>query len=572
MERMKNRLFAMILTTMVAVSMTVPAFIEAAYAEDGQTVSENSQEVSEEQKTNEEIEQKADDPVDQEAFDPEKTETVPGQEEVEDEIPEVMLNQLQVAENSIKVKASGDEKFITVVWSKVETANYYMLYLDESTKGARVEAKKDGNDVERRYVFSNASTDRTHTVRVEAFQEKTGSDDVKLATGSATDIKALLRSKLTLTSRHAEYTGLSLRELSGQANNGFAVAQGSATDGQYAYHLMVCSVESSSNYNKGIIVRTSRDGRTYYDHSGVLNIRHGNGMTFDSRRNKLVAVGYGATRQKLFYIDPYNGYGVTEKEVNYPYSIKIPNSQGDNLWDKAKENGFGAIAYVPEYDVYLARSRGEVSNYESKTTSATRENIWVIDANTLTAIGHIYTQIAGNYPNTYQAMDADKKYVYYLISPGSGQSKNRIICLDWNSEKLLPILNGDAKYVSEMWKCGNNENGLPDTVIDLDFGHEAEGIYHTTDGDTEHFYVTEYYGRQHYKTVTKKVVKSKKKWKKVRKWYNKKTKKWTTKKPKKKYRGKSKKVWKYKYKYKTVKVKKKDYWARDDYVYDLGVI
>ena len=73
-----------------------------------------------------------------------------------------------------------------------------------------------------------------------------------------------------------------------------------------------------------------------------------------------------------------------------------------------------------------------------------------------------------------------------------------------------------------------------------------------------------------YKTVTKK-VKYKKKWKKVRKWYNKKTGKWQSKKPKKKYRGPSKKVWKYKTKTKKVKVTEKDYWARDDYVYDLGV-
>ena len=48
-------------------------------------------------------------------------------------------------------------------------------------------------------------------------------------------------------------------------------------------------------------------------------------------------------------------------------------------------------------------------------------------------------------------------------------------------------------------------------------------------------------------------------------------KKWTTKKPPKKYRGKSKKVWKYKTKKKKVRKTVKDYWARDDYVYDLGV-
>ena len=44
----------------------------------------------------------------------------------------------------------------------------------------------------------------------------------------------------------------------------------------------------------------------------------------------------------------------------------------------------------------------------------------------------------------------------------------------------------------------------------------------------------------------------------------------TNKKPKKKYRGKSKKVWKYKTKTKKKKVTEKDYWARDDYVYYIG--
>lgn len=570
MGKMKNKLFAMILTAMVALSMTVPVFVEAVYAAEGQGVNENAQEINDVNTNEEDLEQETNEAVAPETNESENLENVPAQEENEEEIPSAKLGIMKAAEDSIKVKASGDEGRITVVWSKVEDADYYMLYLDENETGVKLDAKKDGKDAERRYVFNNAATNTVHIVRVEAYKLADEDDDVILATGSALDIKAILRSKLKGSpSVPATYTGLNMRSASGQKHNGCAVAQGSVAvpEKNAAYHLMVCSVSSSSNYNKGIIVKTSIDGKKYLGCSGVLDVAHGNGMTYDSKRGKLVTVGYGKRRQQLCFIDPDN-FSLSKSNVTYQNKIKI-ESGGKDIWNEAKENGLAAISYIPEHNVYLARSRGRVNNYESITTTKTRENIWVINADTLEAIGHIYTKIVSDYPGTYQAMDADSKYVYYLISPSGSQTKNRIICLDWNSEKLLPVLNGDETYIKDMWKCGNGENGLPDAVISIPISHESEGLYHTTDENgNSHFYVTEYYGRYKYKTVTKKKaykvkwkkVKKKVKWKKVRK-----NGKW-------KWKYKKKKVWKYKKKYKTVKVKVKDYYMRDDYVYDLGII
>jgi hypothetical protein len=157
-------------------------------------------------------------------------------------------------------------------------------------------------------------------------------------------------------------------------------------------------------------------------------------------------------------------------------------------------------------------------------------------------------------------MDADEKYVYFLLSRDSGQPNNIIIALDWNSENLLPIVNGEKEYIKEMWSCNNKGTGKPDAVITVKTPYEVEALYHTTDkSGKEHFYMAEHHGRGKYKTVT--VTRAYKvKWKKVKK------------KVKVKGKVKIKKVWKYKTKYKKVRVTKKVCTLRDGYVYDLGVI
>ncbi len=464
---------------------------------------------------------------------------------------------------AIKVRASKDGVYVTVMWTKVKNASYYMVYLNGNTSGTKVAAGG-----ERKYIFKlGSSGTAVNSAKVEAYREKSasGSDSgetqyEKFAEGSAPGIGAVTNRKLSgKPNSEADYTGLSLRKIINEPNSGYAVAQGAATDGKYAYYVM-----ASSSTQKGRILKVNLKNKKDYKAGPVIGLHHANGMTYDSKRNVLVAVGYGANRHQLTFIDPSTLKIKKQTKLKYSYADNI-----SGMPKNAENNGIAAIAYVPKYDVYVARSRGKGSY--SNTTSSANNNIWVFNAETLQAVGHIYTKVCSDYPATYQSMDADERYVYFLLSPGSGQKKNIIIALDWNSENLLPVVNGDAKYVDHMWYCNNNGTGKPDAVVRIPVSNESEGLFHTTDKNgNEHFYVSVYYGRWRYKTVYK-TKKYKVKWKKVRKWYNKKTKKWTTKKPPKKYRGKSKKVWKYKTKKKKVRKLVKDYWARDDYVYDLGV-
>ena len=464
---------------------------------------------------------------------------------------------------AIKVRASKDESLVSVFWTKVNNAAYYMIYLNDNTTGVRVAATEDKYILNTGNVNSSVRKVRVAAYRTKATTASTNTQNTaaaspqyeKFAEGSTADINVIKRRKLASNSTQLAYLGLSLREMIGEGHDGYSVTQGAATDGQYAYYMMTSSLNQ-----KGRVLRVNLANPADYAAGPVLDIHHANGMTYDSKRKLLVAVGFGAWRHQLSFIDPNSLGLVSQRELSYPYNIAGLSSEG-------KHNGIAAIAYIRKYNVYLARMRGR---NDGVGDAYLNNDIMVINADNLYVIGHIFVHVTGQYPGTYQSMDADEKYVYYLLSPGSGQGNNIILCLDWDSENLLPVLRGEKQYVEYTWKVNNNDSGEPDAVMTIPIGQEAEGLFHTNDASgNEHFYVTEYYGRWHYKTVTK-TVKYKKKWKKVRKWYNKKTKKWTRKKPKKKYRGKSKKVWKYKTKKKKKKVTVRDYWARDNYVYYIG--
>ena len=595
-KQLGKKVFALLLTFVMTLSMTGYTFVEAFAETEGTTVEETGSNENGEAAGNTGGENDltgASGGTDlltnnAETGNGDKPEsTIPEKEPVQEpaQTPETVQDETPTTATAIElaqitVRASRDGKFVTAMWTKVENASYYMVYLNDETEGVKVPVSEKC-----KYIFnldSLANNTDVQTVKVEAYREKAaepapagegteggeneGTNDPapaepqyeKFAEGIAQDIDSVIVRTLSGTPGvPANYMNQNLRTMIGEGNGGYAVAQGSATDGTYAYHVLASSVTQN-----GRIIKVNLSNPADYKAGPVINLHHANGMTYDSKRGLLVACGYGGYRHQLTYINPDTLQIESQPTLKYTYAKNF-----SGMATNAENNGIAAIAYVPKYDVYVARSRGKVDGVPNSTRSAVN-NIWVFDAESLEAIGHIFTRITSDYPETYQSMDADERYVYFLLSPGDGQKKNIILALDWNSENLLPVVNGDAEYVDHMWYCNNNGTGRPDAVIQIPVGRESEGLFHTTDSNgNSHFYVTEYYGRNHYTT---KVVTEhyKVKWKKVTKkvkWKRVKRKgKW-------KWKYKKKKVWKYKTKTRKVTKSVKDYWARDDYVYDLGV-
>lgn len=346
-------------------------------------------------------------------------------------------------------------------------------------------------------------------------------------------------------------TAINLRKMLGEGHTGYSVVQGSCTDGKYAYYMMV----SSAN-QKGRVLKVKLSNKKVVGKSDVIDVNHGNGMCYDSKRDRLVVVTYYSSRKRLVFIDAKTLELQKTAKVKFKYYDEENDEKYDDLTVNAadRKRGLTAIAYNARYDVYLAME----SAYH---------DIIIYNAETLQAIGKACTKVNAKYPGMWQSMDADDQYVYYVLSKyNSKQPYNIIICLDWHSENLEPVRTGEKKFIEEAWYCGkqttvSKRTGTPSRVIRVNTPYEIESIYHTTDATTgeQHFYLSEYHSSPKYGWVKKK-VKWKKVWKKV-KWKKVKINgKW-------KWKYKKKKVWKYK------KVKK---WTqvgiyRNDGVVDIGV-
>ena len=293
----------------------------------------------------------------------------------------------------------------------------------------------------------------------------------------------VLRSR-TITPK--KIRNVNLRKKIKEGYNGYSVVQGGCTDGKYAYYLMV-----SSKTQKGRVLKMRLKDRKVIKRSKVLRILHGNGMAYDSRRKCLVVVAREERRQELTVISAKTLKVLKRRDVKYSNGC---------ISKLHRKQGLAAIAYNRKYDCYIALER-------------VYHNLLIFDPETFQAIGMARTAISAKYPATYQAMDADDKYVYLLLSKSKVDPKeqpyNLIVALDWNSEKLLPSVNagkGEPRYIKRSWACNNDGSGRPDAVIRLKNKHEAENIFHTTSrSGKEHFYLAEYYDHPKYRKGTKKV-------------------------------------------------------------------
>ena len=92
--------------------------------------------------------------------------------------------------------------------------------------------------------------------------------------------------------------GINLRPMLGEGNSGYSIVQGGCTDGKYAYYLMV-----SGSTQHGRVLKVRMKDKKVVKRSEVLNTWHGNGMTYDSKRKRLVVIARENRKQEITCID-----------------------------------------------------------------------------------------------------------------------------------------------------------------------------------------------------------------------------------------------------------------------------
>lgn len=252
---------------------------------------------------------------------------------------------------------------------------------------------------------------------------------------------AIVQSEL-LTPLTKNGTMFDFRVEAGQQLYKYDTLQGACANGGYAYLTLF-----DRKKNKCKIAKVELSTLTVVQVSGALPIYHGNNLTYNTRKNLIVATCCQVKGKRAVFIDPATLQVVYKKDIKISKKSKtIPKSVA------RKYRGFTAIAYNEKYDCYVGRLRNN-------------NNVIILDGE-LRPVR--YVKLYGKRSSMLnQGMESVGDYIYDVRS-FKGKNKYNIVT----------IHNMAGIYVGSMaFECGEAP------------GNELQCIFH--DGDQ--FYAGFYY-------------------------------------------------------------------------------
>ena len=358
---------------------------------------------------------------------------------------------VRVATPSVKsFKRVSSTKF-KLTWKRNTSATGYQIQY--ARNGMFVGAKKATvkNAKTSSYTLSKLQKKQNYYARIRAYK-KVGGKVYYSGWSAAGNVKKTRTTKATPLSKKKKI--FEIRTWAKQKMYQYDTLQGSCTDGTYAYYLL-----HNRRVQKCKLVKVKRSSLKVVKVSGALDVAHGNDMTYDNHRKRIVIVhSTGADPKRLTSVDPKT-LKVTESK-----HVKIPKKlAGGSVADATGATAFSGIAYGSgrkQYAVLLSH------NY----------NFVVLDSD-LDPVRYVKVRKKNNY--VVQGIDATDDYIMLAQSPKTSKQKYNIITVyDW-----------DGNYISK---------------INVKKGYEIESIYHVGSKYYAGFYRSYY--KTYYKNVVKKVV------------------------------------------------------------------
>lgn len=336
-----------------------------------------------------------------------------------------------------------------LTWSKNTSATGYQIQYAQNglfVGGKKVTVKGGSKNS---YTVSKLEKKKNYYARIRAYKTVNG---VTYYSGwsAVKNVKTTRTTKVTLLKKNKKV--FEIRAWAKQKMYQYDTLQGSCTDGTYAYYLL-----NNRTAGKCKVVKVKRSTLKVVMVSGALNVAHGNDMTYDSGKKRLVIVHSTGTDPKaLTSVNPQTLQVIESKHVQIPKKLA-----GGTTADAAGATAFTGLAYSSgrkQYAVLLSH------NY----------NFVILDSD-LVPIQYVKASKKNNY--TVQGIDATDDYIMVAQSPKTSKQKYNIISIyDW-----------DGNYISK---------------INVKKGYEIESIYHVGSKYYAGFY------RSYYKTTYKNVVRS----------------------------------------------------------------
>lgn len=298
------------------------------------------------------------------------------------------------------------------------------------------------------YTLSKLEKKKNYYARIRACKKVEGKTYYS-GWSAAGNVKKTRTAKVTALSKNKKT--FEIRTWAKQKMYQYDTLQGSCTDGAYAYYLL-----ANRRVLKCKLVKVKRSNLKVVKVSGALDVAHGNDMTYDKHRKRIVIVhSTGVDPKRLTSVNPNTLKVIESKHVQIPKKLA-----GGSEADAAGTTAFSGVAYSGgrrQYAVLLSHSY----------------NFVVLDSS-LDPVRYVKVSKKNNY--TVQGIDATDDYIMLAQSPKTSKQKYNIITVyDW-----------DGNYISK---------------INVKKGYEIESIYHVGSKYYAGFY------RSYYKTCYKNVVK-----------------------------------------------------------------
>ncbi len=194
-----------------------------------------------------------------------------------------------------------------------------------------------------------------------------------------------------------------------QRQGEYYIGQGSASDGTYAYFVLRNKNDTGSKITKHRL-----DDGSFVAVSDVLDLGHGNDMTYDTKNKRLVVAHGQSEGQILTLVDP--------ETLTLIKDIGIPK-------------GSGAITYNELKDRYAISQGGKT--------------LHILDGDFKHIVSYSRSDNTGY---TAQGMGSDDDYVYF---PMSGSKDNKLVVYNWEGEYITTLtVTVDHESESMFWVNG----------------------------------------------------------------------------------------------------------------------
>lgn len=234
-----------------------------------------------------------------------------------------------------------------------------------------------------------------------------------------------------------------LRAAADQKLYGYDTLQGACANNGFVYYTLF-----DRKKNKCRIVKAELESLNVVMVSGPLPVYHANNLTFNTRRNLLVATCCQVKGKRAVFIDPNTLTVVSKKNIKLKASKSIPKTV------VRKYKGFTAIAYNEKYDCYVGRLRGN-------------NNVILFDGN-LKPVR--YVKLKGKRASLLnQGMDSAGDYIYDVRSFKGKRKYN-----------LVTIHDMSGAYVGAMKFAYGKAPGNELQCIFHDGDRFFAGFYYTT--------------------------------------------------------------------------------------------